>query len=680
MNKIFFYAAAGTLALASCSSDDSIEQNETSSQKVIITATAQADGTRATLGSDLTPLWETGDKLAVAFDEAEYSEGNDLSLTNGAGTGVGTFSGQVTVPDGAQTIRAYYPAPTVDLTTQDGTAKKMVMFATATYSATPSFNLENKTAILKLEMTAPTGVTTITSAYVEGVNSKGTLDAQGNWTSTSTDRINVSGLTVANGKITGYVVVLPGSNVNQLSIHLTANNTTYATEHYTSATATIAAGKLTTIKKALVPVWDGTTTKAITAVNDTYTVTEPAELAWLATQTNNSFEGKTINLQSDMYLEGNNWTPIANYARNADLANAFKGTFNGNNHTISGLKVSSTTTKVNVGLFGVVNGGTVKNVKIANADMTGTDGAAAVVGYMWGESTVENCTVESGTISSAKAAGGVVARAYGTNNVITDCVNRATVSGNLKAGGIVGTAHDGRTGNEAATSTTITNCKNYGDVDVNGVDADANCAAGILSFTSAETAGRFQKVNISGCDNYGAINTTGNRGNFDNQGIYAGVLGFVGNADVTISNCHNHGAVGHENGDYASVWAAGIVSYFFYAAPVNISGCTNEGAITGYSAGGIWGIVSSASKPGTVAEGKEYDFRTIANSSNSGVITGHNAGGIASSFTYGTLNTCANTGTLEGSVKQDPIVANAYKNVKITSCTNNGQSIADSQK
>ena len=100
----------------------------------------------------------------------------------------------------------------------------------------------------------------------------------------------------------------------------------------------------------------------ITWYNETSTefdINSATQLAGLAKLVNEGtdFSGKTINLSDDIDLYGTGgegdvreWTPIGT----AD--HPFKGNFNGNNHTVSGLTLSGGINAENVGLFGVVEG------------------------------------------------------------------------------------------------------------------------------------------------------------------------------------------------------------------------------------------------------------------------------------------------------------------------------------
>ena len=137
-----------------------------------------------------------------------------------------------------------------------------------------------------------------------------------------------------------------------------------------------------------VAVWDGKTVTmpAYDVDTKTYTVTDGAELAWLAAAVNgtltedytratvaaNDFAGKTFVLTEDVELGGQEWTPIGT------SANPFKGTFDGQGHIIKNLVVSGYNS--NAGLFGFTTDGEVKNLTVQDAKVSGRLNVGVVAG------------------------------------------------------------------------------------------------------------------------------------------------------------------------------------------------------------------------------------------------------------------------------------------------------------
>ena len=200
-------------------------------------------------------------------------------------------------------------------------------------------------------------------------------------------------------------------------------------------------------------IWDGSAEKPETDPDDanTYLITTPAELAWVAKQVNSKteyFEDKTILLMNDIDLSGSYWTPVGNV--NDYPTVTFKGTFDGQNHVISNLTASDDAAKyAAAGLFGSITG-TVKNVTLKNVNIRSTHYAGAVVGYSsTNGATIENCHVDGGTITTVPEytgsaydngdkAGGIIGY-YVTSDKVTNCsAKNLTITAYRDLGGIVG--------------------------------------------------------------------------------------------------------------------------------------------------------------------------------------------------------------------------------------------------
>ena len=190
---------------------------------------------------------------------------------------------------------------------------------------------------------------------------------------------------------------------------------------------------------------------------DTFNIKSKDDLRHLANYVNNGHNactGLTFRQTQDITCD-NTYTPIGYYVSNSDRV-GFRGTYDGQGHTVSGITVTRTgNTKADgyMGLFGYIHRssssdyGTVRNVVLANSTFTGKDDVGGIVGYNWG-GTVENCRVESTvTINAgqnyAYYHGGIVGENYGSNAKVIGCYSAANVSKNGKSnsicyGGIVG--------------------------------------------------------------------------------------------------------------------------------------------------------------------------------------------------------------------------------------------------
>ena len=139
-------------------------------------------------------------------------------------------------------------------------------------------------------------------------------------------------------------------------------------------------------------------------------------------------------LTDDINLTGKEWTPIGDYE------NRYTGTFDGGNHTITGLTINQYGSYVGMIDF-LDSDGTVQNLTLENVNITGNrnmiggggDCVGSVVGDNYG--TVTACTA-SGNVSGTSRIGGVVGYNNGT---VTACYHASgNVSGTSYIGGVVG--------------------------------------------------------------------------------------------------------------------------------------------------------------------------------------------------------------------------------------------------
>ena len=218
-----------------------------------------------------------------------------------------------------------------------------------------------------------------------------------------------------------------------------------------------------------VNVWDGTTVTepAYDTTTNTYAISKGSELAWFASQVNgtasrsgeiNTFQGKTFVLTSNIDLAGHEWTPIS-MSTNLSGAETFRGTFDGQGYTISGLTVNRSDV---AGLFGYVYAATIKNVTIEGANLKSNHFAGGVVAWVLNNKgniqvpfIMENCHVKNSTITSTPElvngewdngdkVGGLIGYAVFEGNadaVIKDCsVEDTTIKAYRDFGGLVGYA------------------------------------------------------------------------------------------------------------------------------------------------------------------------------------------------------------------------------------------------
>ncbi len=218
---------------------------------------------------------------------------------------------------------------------------------------------------------------------------------------------------------------------------------------------------------------------APTKVGDVYQIGSGGELAWFAQEVN-AGRGAAYNavLTKDIDLGDEPWTPIGkNYSY------AYKGTFDGQKHTVSGLYISGSASQ-NCGLFGYVSGGTVKNLTVEGT-VIGGECTAGIIGEQNGTACVENC-VNRATVSGTNNVGGIAGKVNGSSEkYIRACANLGSISGGNSVGGIVGQAY---------YKVTVSHCYNRGSV-----TAEVSKAGGIVGFMD------YSGAKFSSCYTTGAV-------------------------------------------------------------------------------------------------------------------------------------------------------------------------------
>ena len=188
---------------------------------------------------------------------------------------------------------------------------------------------------------------------------------------------------------------------------------------------------------------------------DPYLVRNAEDLQALAADVNagKTFKGEYFRMTSDINLGSlfnaksrKSWTPIGNVKNGG-----FAGFFDGDHHAVIGLYINNRNDKQ--GLFGFVNGGTVKNVVLKDCDITANSQVAGIAGVNSG--TITNCSVQGGLVHlvGSFSEGGMIAGNC-KNGAIDGCrVEGATVSGNSSCsiGFIAGKAYGSLICNNTAT-------------------------------------------------------------------------------------------------------------------------------------------------------------------------------------------------------------------------------------
>ena len=296
-----------------------------------------------------------------------------------------------------------------------------------------------------------------------------------------------------------------------------------------------------------------------------YQIKTAADLVKLSDDVNSgtSYRNKYFKLMNDIdFSYTSDWNDITSTENNFNpigkevgfSTHSFQGTFDGNDKTISGIRIykgTNNNSSRNVGLFGFLQG-TVKKLTLTDTRIIGYSNTGGIVGYCSANSVVDQCTVTStvaiyAILSGAKVFGGIVGNAESMTATITNNTSSATVAikDNLGTcegfGGILGDVASGATvsnnlangvkvKDSSGNAGAIMGYSNHGAIlinnyyincTVNGTanalnvgcpigDITENCAAvslHTLTFAAGVTTTTTPSVNISGTNYYGQSTT-----------------------------------------------------------------------------------------------------------------------------------------------------------------------------
>jgi hypothetical protein len=222
-------------------------------------------------------------------------------------------------------------------------------------------------------------------------------------------------------------------------------------------------------------------------------------------------------------ITGGDWNPIGS------SDDPFTGTFDGQGHEIRNLVINRPT-RDRTGLFGAVENGIIRNLRVVNATVTGHDYVGGLVGWNTG-GNISACHF-TGNVTGWDYVGGLVG--WSKNGVFDDC---------HVAGNIIG---------------------QYGP------DHYSNGIGGLVGYNSG-----------------GSVSNSSSSGSVTGSGQYHG--GLVGwNEEGTVENCYSNsdvnggemvgGLIGYQSGDYYA-WGSWYVAGSYFTG--NVTGCCAVGGLVG---------------------------------------------------------------------------------------------------
>ncbi len=197
----------------------------------------------------------------------------------------------------------------------------------------------------------------------------------------------------------------------------------------------------------------------------------------------------------------------------------FFGSYDGQNYSISGLYINRIVDEV--ALFNRVNGGTLKNIHLTGADITGFNDVGALAAIVYAGATVSNCS-STGQVTSTGGvgytSGGLFGQISNAGTTVSNSYSSCTVnSGGYEVGGFAGAI---------SQDASISNCYSTGNV------TGSNKVGGFTGMVDNSAI-------ISNCYATGSV-TRNTAEVLTDFGAFTGVNGDPGG---TISNSYATGAV-----------------------------------------------------------------------------------------------------------------------------------------
>lgn len=614
--KAILYLAVLTAMVSACSEDE-LADNTQPSGKVPMEFYANTDAsTRTILTTDNAVHWEANDAISL-FDPTGAN--NQFSTTQSGP--IVTFTGEATPAEG--TYYALYPydenaqieGTTITTTLPAEQMARAGSFAqglnpsVATADATNNLCFKNVCALVKFTLDGSI-TTTITKATLCGNNGEAlagtlTIDASQENPIANVDpewagiEIALKGNLIA-GK-TYYFVTAPATLNKGLTLSLYDDKGNVWKKEGTQS-ATLTASRILNLGTMRLDNFEPA--QGYEVIDGTYHIYNADGLKVWAS--NADVLNKSVILEKDIDLTGVKWTSVGS---DMNTGTGYAGDFNGNGKFIYNLVVESDAS--NVGFFGgLAAGGTVHDVKFANAQVTATSGTA-YAGVIAGTSLgrIDNCNVRNSTVSGIYA-GAIV----GNNSVQVNGCNALNVTIHAdkqggQAGGIAGVSHG-----------KIEYCTVSGQSFITA-NASNSRAGGIAGYTSEEggvsTSGRLLKCavdgatisgtwagGIAGDNSFGIVaqcianRVTVTHNSSEKSTRLGGVVGYNTRGDV-VGSYAAYSTIGRQ--DLTSEAMGGIVGYNYngaasvygcYSTHVSLMGTTQGsesgvGSIAGYNSGHI---------------------------------------------------------------------------------------------
>ena len=496
--KLYLFMAALTGLAAGCSTDET-ETPAPQGQKIVISAVNNVEDNGALTRAS----YEKQDNGDLESVSVKWTRNDKVKVFAGTETNLADFSvreiedndahkalieGTLPTPlTGATPMAAYVENSNVklvdndkhvevDFSSQKGTfddaMSRSLLFATATYDPAAAkgvkMHFAYKTSFMKLTLHFGSGISETASLRLTGNNILSSAwinsiyNGGGGTNKKVEGAVNVPEVAILDGTAVVYIALYP-QEISSVKVQAQlSNGDLYDFDVTEGKTKKIQSGRL--YQLARTGTKTGNVNDPATAFDggdgteaNPYLIANRPQLLLLQQKVNNgdkAYNSKAYKLTADIALDGL-WTPIGTNE------NRFSGTFDGDNHAITGtMTVKELAVNEGAGLFGVISKAAVKNIKneatvsvsVADGSKNGTY-TGAIVGRAVGANTIEHCTNTASVTSNGGFTGGIVGQVYlqGTDasNVATcrieacandgNVTNASTTTSTSAVGGTVGT-------------------------------------------------------------------------------------------------------------------------------------------------------------------------------------------------------------------------------------------------
>jgi filamentous hemagglutinin family protein len=340
---------------------------------------------------------------------------------------------------------------------------------------------------------------------------------------------------------------------------------------------------------------------------------------------------------------GAGWAPVG----------TFTGGFDGLGHTVDALFINRSSTD-DIGLFGRTTGAKIRNVGVTNANVTGQDQTAALVGYNYIGSSITN-SYATGAVNGASTVGGLAGYNRDNSTISNSYATSTVIASADEVGGLVGYNYDGSSISDSYATGTVNGATTVGGL------AGYNRLNSSISSSYATGATTGSSSHVGGLVGYNydgsSISDSYATGAVDGAGNVGGLAGY-NRDDSTISNSYATGEVDGNNGITGGLVGLNNSSSIVLSYAIgNVSGGNNTGGLVGwnhtsssisnsYAMGDVNGIISVG---GLV--GYNYDGSSITNSYATGAVNGASTvGGLAGyNRDNSTISNSYATGAVDGS-------------------------------